>query len=583
MHSEQNSTRKIPYYTLVIFLIFSCSGLLSIFLFNTDYGSVSVSTISISHDDEILTGWLYRPNDLSASDSLPTVVLAHGLSGSKYTMSGLALEMGRRGFVALALDLSGHGNSDLINEPTMGISAAIAYLGSLPYTNISALGVVGHSMGAGAAFETVKEYQNIAATVLIGPVGLKPNGILLQDFNTTFPRNLLIAIGEYDEFYSDISELNTLLMPIFGTINPVVPNHGFYGNFSTQNARKLVVSGTNHILETADPKILSEIIDWLQNSLKYVGGSDEYYLAPTEIIFAYKEIVSLGTLISLIGLMFPVLFLVYNNPHFSKEKVTSSNDFVSIDLKKSGSLWGTLIIFLIIPTSLIGNFLPFPPLRFGPSIGLWFLVVNVCVLTILTFFPEFFGMKKDIKSLFKTSLSPSKVKNGILLACGLILLLYIFLYFLNSLLSIQLGFVIGIFGDILVPSRIVGFFSFLPIFVVMFLIDGFVFHYLVVPIIDELNLEDEINNLLKILLVKGAPFILVSFIVYFLKIVLGIHLLPPGTFALLFQFFWVIGIFLMLGTVITYLWYRASHSIVPGAVFTALLFAWIFVTILPLG
>jgi hypothetical protein len=153
---------------------------------------------------------------------------------------------------------------------------------------------------------------------------------------------------------------------------------------------------------------------------------------------------------------------------------------------------------------------------------------------------------------------------------------------LDLLFSIQLGFVIRVFGNILVIPRIVSFFSLLPLFIVFFLIDGFLFHSLIVPVTDDLKLEDEVNIVIKTLLAKGAPFLSISLIIYSLKIFFSIHLLPPGTFALLFQFYWVIGIFLILGTVITYLWYRASHSIVPGAVFTSLLFVWILVTILPI-
>ncbi|MHA2053658.1 MAG: alpha/beta hydrolase, partial [Candidatus Hodarchaeales archaeon] len=555
IQTKQNSTKKSSYFFLTIFLIFSCSGLVSVYLLNTDFGSISVSTVVIPSEKNKLTGWLYRPVGLSDSDSLPTVILAHGFSGSKYSMSGLAIEVARRGFVSLALDLVGHGNSDPVNESTLGILAAITYLGSLPYANLSRLGIVGHSMGAGAAHTTALKFQNITATVLIGSVGLVTNGTILNDFNSTFPENLLVAIGEYDEFYSDISRLNTLLMPIFGSTSPVIPNHAFYGSFTSRDARRLVVSKTNHILEPVDPHIISETIDWLQNSLKSISVTDEHYLAPSNIIYTYREVVSLVTLISIISLVFPLIFIIYETPNFSKEKDFPRSKVSSINLIKPGLVWGIMIILFFIPLSLIGAFIPFPPIRFGPSIGLWFLVVNLCTISLLILFPRFFGLEDNLKSVFKNGELQWKLKNGILLACGIIIILYLFMFLLGLFFSIQLGFVIGVLGNFLLIPRILGFFVLLPLFVIFFLIDGFLFHFLIIPVTDELNWQEEIFTLSKILLTKASPFLLPTVLVYTLKILLGVHILPTGMFALLFQFYWVIGAFLVIGNVITYLWY----------------------------
>jgi dienelactone hydrolase len=254
------------YLIIGILLTLFSTSMISVLLLNNDYGSLNVSTVSIPYEDSRLTGFLYRPTDASEDNKLPIVICAHGVSNSKFTMSGIALEVARRGFVTLSIDLNGHGNSNSVSndDSTLGILAAINYLSSLPYANSSILGVIGHSMGAGAARATAIAHGNITATVLIG--GATSN--IANDFNATFPKNLLIAVGEYDEFYSDVNILTTELIDVFGTVVPILPNHAYYGSFApdSQDARRLVISETIHILEPIDPMIVSETVDWIQNA-----------------------------------------------------------------------------------------------------------------------------------------------------------------------------------------------------------------------------------------------------------------------------------------------------------------------------
>jgi dienelactone hydrolase len=72
---------------------------------DTSFGAIEVKSISIIDEDLKLRGLLYKPKTAVAENPAAAVVLAHGISGSKEMVSGIGLELSRRGFVALCLDL----------------------------------------------------------------------------------------------------------------------------------------------------------------------------------------------------------------------------------------------------------------------------------------------------------------------------------------------------------------------------------------------------------------------------------------------------------------------------------------------
>jgi len=53
---------------------------------------------------------IYKPFSVSAA--LPGIVVCHGLLASYQTMQSFSLEFAKRGFMVVAIDLQGHGDSD---------------------------------------------------------------------------------------------------------------------------------------------------------------------------------------------------------------------------------------------------------------------------------------------------------------------------------------------------------------------------------------------------------------------------------------------------------------------------------------
>ncbi|MEA1078817.1 hypothetical protein U8M15_28390, partial [Klebsiella pneumoniae] len=73
-----------------------------------------------------------------------------GYINTREMQSPFAIELARRGFVVLAMDMRGHGYSEgAVKFPgsDLGGAAALRYLTSLPFVDKANAGLEGHSMG----------------------------------------------------------------------------------------------------------------------------------------------------------------------------------------------------------------------------------------------------------------------------------------------------------------------------------------------------------------------------------------------------------------------------------------------------
>ena len=162
-----SAKKKLPVRLLIISLVIILCGSFLASMFNTGIFSVNVSRISFDTANGQLSGLLYLPKGASASDPRPTVIVTHGYLNSAEMQDANAIELSRRGYAVLALDLYDHGHSD-INEEAYGGNTdffslwapfwlngmydAVQYMYDQPYVlkdeaGNGIIGVTGHSMG----------------------------------------------------------------------------------------------------------------------------------------------------------------------------------------------------------------------------------------------------------------------------------------------------------------------------------------------------------------------------------------------------------------------------------------------------
>jgi dienelactone hydrolase len=588
------------YSIIILFLVFAfISGVIIAALFNTDFGNIHVSVINFSDTDKELSALLYRPNSATSENRLPGVVLVHGIANTKQITSSIALELARHGFIALAIDVMGHGNSEGQlggnDDLSLGSLAAIRYLETLPYVKNNTIGLVGYSMGAGVIRAAANEHRSINASVYIGggiqrvmiDTAAAAYGNLSaiyidgssQSFidprygvlNTTFPKNLLIVVGKQDILF-DLDKLKTdELLPIFGTTSEVISGK-FYGDFKGQTARKLITPTTTHLLETLDPIIISETVCWMKQSL---GGSNDYQLNITQLIYLYREGALIVSLLSFLSLVIPISLLFYElvptkiinrqfNQAFQKDNLFH---------RKRTLVWGLLGVSTYFFLFLGGMFIPVPPLLFGGALAWWFLIVGITGLLIIL---KFSSIKlQDLKQIIKSE----NWGGAVLLTGGLIFILHMLAGFLELLFGIDLRLIISLFAEFIPLMRILMFFLLIPFFLIYFFVEGLYLHELR-DLSKQKASSSDIWELSKLIGVKIAPYIAVIAIQYIPLLILNIRLFP-APFDFFTELLWATIPLFIISTVYSWWFYRINNSIGTGVLINTFLFAWIWASIFP--
>ena len=112
-----------------------------------------------------LFGWF-----MTAGERAPALVVMHGWGGNAEMMLPLAAPLHERGYALLLVDALCHGQSDEDNFASLprfaeDIEAALAWLAGQPEVDAARLGVIGHSVGAGAALLAASRRHDLRAVV----------------------------------------------------------------------------------------------------------------------------------------------------------------------------------------------------------------------------------------------------------------------------------------------------------------------------------------------------------------------------------------------------------------------------------
>jgi len=116
-------------------------------------------------NDKRLFGWF-----IPAAEQAPALVVMHGWGGNAEMMLPLAAPLHAAGYTLLLLDARCHGRSDSDSFASLprfaeDIEAALVWLAAQREVNAQALGVIGHSVGAGAALLAAARCDCIHAVV----------------------------------------------------------------------------------------------------------------------------------------------------------------------------------------------------------------------------------------------------------------------------------------------------------------------------------------------------------------------------------------------------------------------------------
>lgn len=268
----------------------------------TDAGRVDVDTVAFeAQDGRRMTAELYVPEGATAASPAPGVLAVHGYINDRETQSPYAIELARRGYVVLAIDQPGHGNSD---PPAFaagyGGPDGLAQLRSLPMVDPDRIALIGHSMGGWAVLIAAGTAPDDYDAVAIS--GSSTGTLGAPEGTPTFPRNLGLVFSRYDEF----SELmwgaptgaqivrTDKLAELFGTEPPVQPGR-VYGDVAEGTARWLAQPPVTHPGDHITTVGVAPVLDWLQRTVPAPAPRSS-----GDQVWPLKE---LGTGLGLLGLI----------------------------------------------------------------------------------------------------------------------------------------------------------------------------------------------------------------------------------------------------------------------------------------
>ncbi|MBS0361056.1 MAG: alpha/beta fold hydrolase [Proteobacteria bacterium] len=261
-------------------------------------GGVTLKEVRFPGEQPGLTqaALLYTPPGATAAHPAPAVLVSHGYINTREMQSPFAIELARRGFVVLAMDMVGHGYSGgaVGEDRTLGGPAALSYLQSLPFVDKTNIGLEGHSMGG----------VPITAAAAAQPDGYKAivyEGSTPSFLGTKGPdsyRNLAVVYGQFDEFaplmwgepkgsmVNQSKKMAKVFGQLQGTGNGPILVGKIYGNIADGSARVLENPPVTHPWEHFSRAGVGGAIDWFQKTLK--GEANP--LSPYDQIWLWKDI-----------------------------------------------------------------------------------------------------------------------------------------------------------------------------------------------------------------------------------------------------------------------------------------------------
>ena len=100
-------TKKVLLFAVILVVL----GSFLASMFHTSFFQVKVKEIEFETERGTLSGLLYMPKGAGEEEPRPVIVTTHGYLNTKEMQDASAIEMSRRGYIVLAVDMYDHGDS----------------------------------------------------------------------------------------------------------------------------------------------------------------------------------------------------------------------------------------------------------------------------------------------------------------------------------------------------------------------------------------------------------------------------------------------------------------------------------------
>ncbi|KZZ85318.1 alpha/beta hydrolase family protein [Bacillus sp. SJS] len=208
---------------LAISLVLCLISAIGASLVQTSGGQVKIKDLRWeTSSGHLMSGLLFVPENASKDKPAPAIVTSHGWYNTREMQDLNYVELSRRGYVVISIDMYGHGNSDAVKPEEWpvngtGMYDAVKLLADLPYVDKEKIGITGHSNGARAANWSINE-DNKQENPLVSSVLLIANDAMYTDdpgeplywalkpkdakyTNVYGSRDVGVIAAQYDEFF----------------------------------------------------------------------------------------------------------------------------------------------------------------------------------------------------------------------------------------------------------------------------------------------------------------------------------------------------------------------------------------------
>lgn len=462
--------RKASGFWLVISLVVMLISSIGAAIVQSSGGAVTLTHLNWeTASGKTMSAILLVPNGATDKDKRPAIVLAHGWWNNKEMQDSNYVELARRGYVVMSIDLYGHGSSDPLQEghemdAGTGMYDAVKEIATLPYVDTDNIGISGHSNGARAANYSIP-FDDAAPTQLIKSVYLVDNDPIYTNAKGKYVnyygnRDVGVQADKYDEFffrsYDKTGKELTPPRDYIGTPNAQSFLH-FGADASGSSTRSAytfytkTVDGRSAIREVVNPAQThpwgpfskTEVTSLLTFFNKSLGTPNP--ISVNDQIWPLKEAFNA---IGLVGFgMFLVAFAKYllGARLFARLRYTAPLELPARERKGLWWFWGALIVSAVISgvsywivsgNATIGSisFLGRPPLNPQGAvwiIGLWAAINGVASLIIMVISYYLFG-RRNGQNLREVGVLPGwkKFWLGILLGLVVVVAAYLIVFVL---------------------------------------------------------------------------------------------------------------------------------------------------------
>ena len=472
------------------------------------FGDVQVRDIKIpTHNGQWVAGDLFKPKSATSETPAPLIVVVPGFQRSKESLSNIAIELARRGFVALSIDPYAQGSSSAslsriaATTEGYGLFAVVDYAastGNLNYIDRRRIGATGHSAGGNAAIrganyfgrESIRTGQpSKLDSVFVSGYVLTLRDDVLDDVRS----NVGASYAYYDEgaYRNELQNGDMRVAPealrlinsglrATGDAVATVEIGRYYGNKETRTLRVMHNERVLHPFQPYNREATANQIEYFEYVFDFESGLDSF-----DQVWQWKELLSMISLAAALIAVIPLGRLLLDMPAF-RSLVRPVPPPLPLPRGRGRVLfWGTFVIgaliacFSYIPMAELSQKLFvaassreltwFFPQRMNNAVMLWAVLNGTVGFLMFWLSYRYFGSKHGISpDMWGVATSPALLLRTLLLAVLLFTCYFVFLFIIYYFFHVDYRFLfmgVRVFQPALLPLL----FMYAPFFFVFFL------------------------------------------------------------------------------------------------------------------